>query len=57
MAGAASSLSAGFFADRFGRKGALIIGNIFGVLGGLALFVIKYTDWIALFWVGRILVG
>ena len=57
LAGATGSLTASYLADRFGRKRALIIGNILGILGGLCFLIIKWTDAIELFFLGRILVG
>ena len=51
------SLIANYLANRYGRKRALIIGHILGFLGGLCFLMIKWTNAIELFFLGKILVG
>lgn len=57
LGGVVGSLSAGYFADGYGRKVALMIGNVTGFIGGIALYCTQFSNTYELFWVGRIFAG
>ena len=57
IGGVVGSLAASYLADRVGRKGALLIGNIFGLFGGICFLSIPTFKAFELFWIGRLLVG
>ncbi|KAL7288819.1 hypothetical protein TKK_0016795 [Trichogramma kaykai] len=57
IGGVTGSLTAGDLADRIGRKRALIVGNIFGILGAILFWITPVSNSVIPFMLGRILVG
>ncbi|XP_011146491.1 solute carrier family 2, facilitated glucose transporter member 3 isoform X2 [Harpegnathos saltator] len=57
IGGVTGSLAASWLSDRFGRKAAIGVGNISGILGGVLLFLVPIVNSIELFLIGRIVVG
>lgn len=55
--GVTGSLITSWIADKYGRKGALAIGNIFGIIGGVLFFFVPYFDSVILLMAGRLIVG
>ncbi|XP_076757739.1 solute carrier family 2, facilitated glucose transporter member 3 isoform X1 [Xylocopa sonorina] len=57
IGGAIGSFLASWVADRYGRKGALCVGNIFGIIGALMFFLVRKLNSIELLLGGRLIVG
>lgn len=57
IGGAAGSFLASWVADRYGRKRALCVGNIFGIVGAAMFFLIRKLNSIELLLAGRLVVG
>lgn len=57
IGGVTGSLVASWLADRFGRKGALMIGNIFGILGAILFLLVPALNSIELLLAGRLIAG
>ncbi|KAF7408780.1 hypothetical protein HZH66_003317 [Vespula vulgaris] len=57
IGGVTGSLIASWLADRFGRKGALMIGNIFGILGAILFLLVPALNSVELLLAGRLIVG
>lgn len=57
IGGAVGSFFGSWVADRYGRKGALCIGNIFGIAGAGMFFLIRKLNSIELLLAGRLVVG
>ncbi|XP_065200108.1 solute carrier family 2, facilitated glucose transporter member 3-like isoform X2 [Planococcus citri] len=57
IGGVIGGLTGAWFADRLGRKGTLISGNVLNVLSGILFFCSKYVPSIEMFFVCRIMVG
>ncbi|XP_066599868.1 solute carrier family 2, facilitated glucose transporter member 1-like isoform X2 [Prorops nasuta] len=57
IGGVTGSLAASWLADKYGRKGALVIGNICGLVGAALLILVKYLSSIESFLLGRLIVG
>nr|XP_012234810.1 PREDICTED: solute carrier family 2, facilitated glucose transporter member 1-like isoform X2 [Linepithema humile] len=57
IGGVSGSLVASWLSDRFGRKGALCVGNICGIVGAILFLLVRTANSIELFLLGRIIVG
>lgn len=57
IGGVVGSLGSSHIANKFGRKGALCLGNIFGIIGSVVLFFVPILNSVELFLIGRIFVG
>lgn len=57
IGGVIGSLAASWLSDKFGRKGAMNVGNICGIVGGILLFLVPIANSVELFLIGRIVVG
>ncbi|XP_029037452.1 solute carrier family 2, facilitated glucose transporter member 1-like [Osmia bicornis bicornis] len=57
IGGAIGSFLGSWVADRYGRKRALCIGNVFGIAGAVMFFLIKKLNSIELLLAGRLFVG
>ena len=57
IGGAAGSFLSSWVADRYGRKGALSVGNIFGIIGAGMFFLILKLNSIEILLAGRFFVG
>ncbi|XP_043498940.1 solute carrier family 2, facilitated glucose transporter member 1-like isoform X1 [Polistes fuscatus] len=57
IGGVTGSLVASWFADKFGRKGALMTGNIFGILGAILFLLVPALNSVELLLAGRLIVG
>ncbi|XP_012169380.1 solute carrier family 2, facilitated glucose transporter member 3 isoform X2 [Bombus terrestris] len=57
IGGAAGSFLSSWVADRYGRKGALFVGNIFGIIGAAMFFLIRKLNSIEILLAGRLVVG
>lgn len=57
IGGAIGSFLGSWLADRYGRKRALCIGNVFGIAGAVMFFLIRKLNSIELLLVGRLVVG
>lgn len=57
IGGVTGSLSASYLANQIGRKGALAVGNICGIIGGIMFLLVPTLNSIELFLLGRIFVG
>ncbi|KAK1124960.1 hypothetical protein K0M31_006304 [Melipona bicolor] len=57
IGGAAGSFLSSWIADRYGRKGALCVGNIFGIIGAGMFFLILKLNSIEILLAGRFFVG
>ncbi|XP_020295331.1 solute carrier family 2, facilitated glucose transporter member 1-like isoform X2 [Pseudomyrmex gracilis] len=57
LGGVSGSLIASWLSDRFGRKVALRVGNICGVVGAVLFLLVRVTNSVELFLIGRVIVG
>lgn len=57
VGGVTGSLSASWLADRYGRRGALIVGNVTSVIGAILFFMVPLFNSVELFILGRLIVG
>lgn len=57
IGGVTGSLNSSLLANSLGRRGALVIGNIFGLIGAIMFFLIPILNSIELFFFGRLIVG
>ncbi|KOC62479.1 Solute carrier family 2, facilitated glucose transporter member 1, partial [Habropoda laboriosa] len=57
IGGAVGSFLSSWIADRYGRKKALCIGNIFGIVGAVMFFLVRKLNSIELLLAGRLAVG
>lgn len=57
IGGVVGSLTSSHIANKFGRKGALCLGNVFGIIGAAMFFFTPTLNSIELFLIGRIFVG
>lgn len=57
IGGVVGSLTSSSIANKFGRKGALYFGNVFGIIGSVMFFFVPTLNSIELFLIGRIFVG
>ncbi|XKL65783.1 hypothetical protein PGB90_009203 [Kerria lacca] len=57
IGGVVGGLTGAWFADRLGRKGTLIFGNVLNVFSGILFFISKYIPSVEIFFIGRIIVG
>ncbi|KAK7582329.1 hypothetical protein V9T40_013774 [Parthenolecanium corni] len=57
IGGVVGGLTGAWFADRLGRKGTLIFGNVLNLASGIMFFAAKYVHSVEVFFVGRIVVG
>lgn len=57
IGGVSGSLTSSFFANKLGRKGALVIGNICGILGAIMFLLTPTLNSVELLLIGRLLVG
>ncbi|XP_044268428.1 solute carrier family 2, facilitated glucose transporter member 1-like isoform X2 [Tribolium madens] len=57
VGGTIGSLTGSFFADRAGRKGALIVSSLMGTIAGVCFFASKSANSFELLIFGRLLVG
>lgn len=55
--GVTGSIITSWIADKYGRKGALAIGNVFGIIGGIFFFIVPTFDSVILLMIGRLIVG
>ena len=57
IGGVSGSLTAGLLADKLGRKGALAIGNICGIIGASFFLLTPTLNSVELLLAGRLIVG
>ncbi|XP_046412689.1 solute carrier family 2, facilitated glucose transporter member 1-like isoform X1 [Neodiprion fabricii] len=57
VGGVTGSLSAGWLADKLGRRGALAIGNTCGIIGAIFFISAKAANSVEILMVGRLFVG
>ncbi|XP_035705556.1 glucose transporter type 1 isoform X3 [Folsomia candida] len=57
IGGMLGGFSGGIFANRFGRKGGLLLNNLLGIGGGILLGVTKSTNFYELLILGRFIIG
>lgn len=57
IGGVSGSLIASWLSDRFGRKGALSIGNVCGIVGAVLFMFVRIMNSVELFLLGRVIVG
>ncbi|CAK9815227.1 Solute carrier family 2, facilitated glucose transporter member 3, partial [Anthophora plagiata] len=57
IGGAVGSFLSSWIADRYGRKGALCVGNVFGIAGAAMFFLVRKLNSIELLLAGRLAVG
>lgn len=57
IGGVTGSLSGGWVADRFGRKGAVIMNNILGVLAAILFVCSRYAGSVEMLLLARLVVG
>lgn len=57
VGGASGSLGGSWFADKIGRKGAMMISNLLSALAGLLFFITKSTNSFELLIIARLVVG
>lgn len=50
-------LLSGWMADKFGRKGALLLNNVFALVAAALMTSAKYVDVFYLFTLGRLVIG
>jgi len=53
----AGGLASGWLADTMGRKGGMLLNNVFALLGAALLGSAKYFDMYYLLILGRIVIG
>ncbi|XP_012524174.1 solute carrier family 2, facilitated glucose transporter member 1 isoform X2 [Monomorium pharaonis] len=57
IGGVSGSLIASWLSDRFGRKGALSVGNLCGIAGAILFILVRVMNSVELFLIGRVFVG
>lgn len=57
VGGVTGSLSSSWLADKLGRRGALAVGNICGIIGGILFALVQAMNSIEILMLGRLLVG
>lgn len=57
IGGVTGSLAASWLADKFGRKGALMTGNVFGILGAIVFLLVPSLNSVEMLLIGRLIVG
>lgn len=57
IGGVAGSLIASWLSDKFGRKGALSVGNLCGIIGAVMFLLVRTINSVELFLLGRVVVG
>lgn len=57
IGGMIGGLASGWFADRMGRKGALLFNNIIAVIAAVFMTGAKYVNAYPLIIIGRIVIG
>jgi len=57
IGGVTGSLINSWLSDKFGRKGALAVGNICGIIGAVLFLFVRTANSIELFLLGRLIVG
>lgn len=57
IGGVTGSLAASWLADRFGRKGALMVGNVCGILGAILFLLVPSLNSVEVLLIGRLIVG
>lgn len=57
IGGMFGSLIASWLSDRFGRKGALSVGNLCGIIGAVFFWLVRTANSVELFLLGRVIVG
>jgi SP family facilitated glucose transporter-like MFS transporter 1 len=57
IGGMLGGFSGGIFANKFGRKGGLLLNNLLGIGGGIILGVTKSTNLYELLILGRFIIG
>lgn len=57
VGGTIGSLGGSYFADKVGRKGALIVSSFVGLIAGILFFTSKSANSVELLILGRLLVG
>lgn len=57
IGGVSGSLTSSIFANKLGRKGTLVIGNICGILGAVVFLLAPTLISVELLLIGRLLVG
>lgn len=57
IGGVSGSLIASWLSDRYGRKGALIMGNICGIVGAILFLLVRNVNSVEFFLIARVIVG
>lgn len=57
VGGATGSLGGSWFADKVGRKGAMIIGSILSIIAGIFFMITKTTNSVEILIAARLIVG
>ncbi|XP_070522345.1 solute carrier family 2, facilitated glucose transporter member 1 isoform X2 [Cardiocondyla obscurior] len=57
IGGVSGSLIASWLSDKFGRKNALCAGNLCGIIGAVLFLLVRVTNSVELFLIGRVAVG
>jgi len=57
IGGMSGSLIASWLSDRFGRKGALRVGNLCGIVGAVLFMLVRIANSVEFFLIGRVIVG
>lgn len=57
IGGVCGSLNASWLSDRYGRKGALIMGNICGIVGAILFLLVRSVNSVEFFLIARVFVG
>lgn len=57
IGGVSGSLIASWLSDRYGRKGALSIGNICGIVGAILFLLVQSVNSVEIFLLARVIVG
>lgn len=57
IGGATGSFLSSWVANKYGRKGALCVGHIFGIIGATMFFLVQKLNSIELLLAGRLIVG
>lgn len=55
--GVSGSLITSWIADKYGRRGALAIGNVFAIFGGIFFLFVPMLNSVGMLMMGRLLVG
>lgn len=57
IGGVSGSLIASWLSNRFGRKNALSVGNLCGIVGAVLFLLVRTMNSVELFLIGRVIVG